>query len=391
MRRVTVRRARAFFSAAALASLAPLSSLVQAAAAAGLSDRDISYDCFRTHQRSGFCTPAVNVVRAAFFQMASSSVSSLSIKAAVVYAPNEMQASEPKHVIHILSRDLLEAILCFVQRADFANLKSARITCKEWKELVDRRRDKLDCRIFKQEGTALLGYCQGRYNRVMAPRRYIELITVWQELEDLFSSFSMHALHGNGLDIYLSPSLTQFDDTFSDWLTHQALSIMNDGDRAHEITWASVWKLNMFRKKLDLRTRIYKELCVVMGVPPDPHMLHPTLPKGWTASETYIIVEDLRLGVHRSTVLVINLEKTEVKMIDLTGDRIHKAEFYESRCLNIWGDARWDDVHDFYTGPPYIPSIAYRDCWSYTLKEKVFVAPDCAQIANIFLRARDVV
>lgn len=221
-----------------------------------------------------------------------------------------------------------------------------------------------------------------KYNEVMAPRRYIELITVWQELENLFSSFCMHAMHAcNELDVYLSPSLTQFDDTFRDWLTQLALSIMNDAPE-------TVYKLNLYRKRLDLRTQIYKELCGVIGVPPDPHMLHPTPPKGWMASETYIVVD---VAHPSGGVYAINLDKTELRIFD-------KGYFvlYQSCCFNVWGDDRWSRENEWMLGPQNdrlnwsTPVYRTRDHWIRGLA-KVFAPPDCAQIANIFLRDREAV
>ena len=194
----------------------------------------------------------------------------------------------------------------------------------------------------------------------------------------------MHAC--NELDVYLSPSLTQFDDTFRNWLTQLALSIL---DGAPE----TVYKLNLYQKKLDLRTRIYKELCGVIGVPPDPHMLRPTPPKGWTASETYIVV-DVAPGPHSGGIYAINLDKTELRIFD-TGFCV----LYQSCCLNVWGDDRWSRENEWVSrllGPqndaPLNCTAVYRtrDHWIQGLA-KVFAPPDCAQIANIFLRDRDVV
>ena len=292
----------------------------------------------------------------------------------------EMQASEPKHGICILSPDLIEAVLCFVQRADLVNLMSVRSTCKEWKQVVDHRRDALDCRPFQQPGKRLpLSFCELIYNKVMAPRRYIELINIWTELEQLFSAYCQVPANPVpiGFDIVCSAPLTQFDDTIKDWLIQQALFIINGAPEM-------VYRLNGCRMKLDLRTRIYKELCGVMGVPPDPHMLHPTPPKGWTRSETYIVVDEAPCGGFYG----INLDKTELRTFRVTLESTNDdvtLDLQESRCLNVWGDDRWshwNDLYNLYTSPP----IETRDYWTYVLLARVFAPPDCAITANIFMK-----
>ena len=186
-------------------------------------------------------------------------------------------------IMSIVPADLMLSILCFVQGADFYNLDAAFKTCKAWNALVKERRRQVGCVRLDQKDLSIYQ----SFDTVYVPTRYKELIGFWEESESYFNKLCMLSVqiqrYIEGVIPITSSFTSTFDPSFRNAYVDMMIGII---DKAP----ATVWKLQMYKKLMELRLRIYKELCECMSVPPDPNMVQPLPPKHWPAEYTFIVV-----------------------------------------------------------------------------------------------------
>ena len=282
-------------------------------------------------------------------------------------------------IIDIVPVELLTGIFCFVQCADYpglcctTNLDSVRQVCSLWKRAVEQHVARVGCVLLAQPNVSN-SFVNQSFLPAFVPRRYANLISVWTELE-----YHLQQLHLLSImvDVNLLPSehhvelsvpVTSFDSTLRDWIVLTATLILEHAPK-------SVWKLRINKKRVELRMRIYTELCRAMGVPPDPHILKPLPPKNWSPETTFIVVSSDGVG----RVNVISLDMNETREVEV----LPTMKFYESRCFDVWG-SRGVWTHE---NPRHFDGNCI-DVW-YNLKKSLdhgFLAPpDCAQVAHLFV------